>query len=243
MNFYPFHIGDYLCHTRHLSIIEDIAYRRMLDVYYTHERPLRGPAAAIARAIGMGEYVAAVELILREFFVESESGFRNLRADSELAAYHEKITKRVKAGRASGRARRRIGTHDEHMSNTCSTHVEHTGTGTGSLSDAAQGEVQERVEKAPRRVRASMRRGEFDFEKFWDYYGHRVGKKKAAEAWDRIDPDPELAERICWQASRYHKACLDADHPRKHPTTWLNGEHWNDEDLPKPKVQPLFRRS
>ena len=40
MNYYPFHIGDYLSATRHLSWEEDCAYRRLLDVYYTSEKPL-----------------------------------------------------------------------------------------------------------------------------------------------------------------------------------------------------------
>lgn len=31
MNYYPFHIGDYLTETAHLSWLEDCAYRRLLD--------------------------------------------------------------------------------------------------------------------------------------------------------------------------------------------------------------------
>ena len=34
MNYYPFHVGDYIAHTAHLHPLEDIAYRRMLDLYY-----------------------------------------------------------------------------------------------------------------------------------------------------------------------------------------------------------------
>jgi hypothetical protein len=53
MRFYPFHVGDYLSHTRHLSLLEDLAYRRMLDAYYLHEQALVGTPAEIARAIGL----------------------------------------------------------------------------------------------------------------------------------------------------------------------------------------------
>ena len=42
MNYYPFHIGDYLSATRHLSWEEDAAYRRLLDTYYTTEKPVAG---------------------------------------------------------------------------------------------------------------------------------------------------------------------------------------------------------
>jgi len=41
MNYYPFHVGDYAAHTAHLEPMEDLAYRRMLDVYYLREEPLQ----------------------------------------------------------------------------------------------------------------------------------------------------------------------------------------------------------
>ena len=39
MNYYAFHIGDYASATRHLSWIEDAAYRRLIDCYYVREVP------------------------------------------------------------------------------------------------------------------------------------------------------------------------------------------------------------
>lgn len=49
MNFYEHHLGDYMRDTAHLSMIEDAAYRRLLDAYYIREAPL--PAAtAISRS-------------------------------------------------------------------------------------------------------------------------------------------------------------------------------------------------
>lgn len=147
MNFYPFHIGDYLSHTRHLTVLEDVAYRRMLDVYYTHEKPLTGTVASIARLIGMTEYESSVASVLAEFFEDRSGVFHNSRADSEIATYQSKVSMRVKAGRASAKARRSQGTHVQHVSNVCSTSDEHTGNGTGTLSlssPSVQGEVQER---------------------------------------------------------------------------------------------------
>ena len=40
VNYYPHHIGDYSKDTSHLTMLEDAAYRRMLDVYYATEKPL-----------------------------------------------------------------------------------------------------------------------------------------------------------------------------------------------------------
>ena len=66
MNFYPFHIGDYAAHTRHLSLMEDLAYRRLIDLYYLGEEALQGEPAYLARRIGMSDFSSDVEYILTE---------------------------------------------------------------------------------------------------------------------------------------------------------------------------------
>jgi len=83
MNYYPFHIGDYAAHTRYLTLMEDLAYRRMLDLYYVSEKPLE-PAEQTARLIGMRDHVAEVGTILADFFEATEAGFINKRANEEL---------------------------------------------------------------------------------------------------------------------------------------------------------------
>ncbi len=87
MNFYQFHIGDYAAHTRHLSPMEDLAYRRMLDAYYLHEGPLVGSPADVARLVGMREQVAEVEAVLREFFDGDAAGWKHGRCDEELQRF------------------------------------------------------------------------------------------------------------------------------------------------------------
>jgi uncharacterized protein YdaU (DUF1376 family) len=89
MNYYQFHIGDYASHTRNLSIIEDIAYRRLLDEYYLHEKPLLCGVDAVARQIGMREYAIEVQYVLECFFKLTEDGWTNDRADAEIAKYRE----------------------------------------------------------------------------------------------------------------------------------------------------------
>ena len=68
MRYYSFHIGDYLSHTMHLSEIEDLAYRRMIDVYYLHEKPLPNSVKKIAKMIRMDSQTEAVATILHAFF-------------------------------------------------------------------------------------------------------------------------------------------------------------------------------
>ena len=105
MNYYSFHIGDYASHTRGLSLIEDLAYRRILDLYYLSEKPLIGEYDIVARKIGMAEYAEQIEYVLITFFDHTPDGFINKRADEEIAKYHAKQEQAVKAGKASAEKR------------------------------------------------------------------------------------------------------------------------------------------
>lgn len=93
MNYFPFHIGDYLSATRHLSWDEDCAYRRLLDTYYTTEKPLPVDVAKVCRLVLASSEVqrAAVQTVLDEFFRLTEAGWVNSRADDEIAAMREKV--------------------------------------------------------------------------------------------------------------------------------------------------------
>jgi len=87
MHYYQFHIGDYMSHTRHLSLMEDLAYRRLLDFYFLHEQPIKHRDAA--RQVGMREHEEDVLTVLNEFFLSTENGFVNPRADKEIKQYKE----------------------------------------------------------------------------------------------------------------------------------------------------------
>jgi uncharacterized protein YdaU (DUF1376 family) len=105
MHYYQFNIGDYVSHTRHLSPIEDIAYRRLLDAYYLNERPLNSGLTSVARQIGLRDYEQEVKIVLDEFFNLTEDGWINTRADKEIAHFKGKIQQASKAGKASAERR------------------------------------------------------------------------------------------------------------------------------------------
>lgn len=100
MNFYPFHLGDYASHTRHLGLLEDLAYRRMLDLYYTTENALPAEADKIARLIGMREHAQEVADVLSDFFVRTEAGYTHSRCEEELAVYRAKADRAKSANKA-----------------------------------------------------------------------------------------------------------------------------------------------
>jgi uncharacterized protein YdaU (DUF1376 family) len=74
-----------MSHTRHLSLLEDLAYRRLLDFYFLHEQPIKHRDAA--RQIGMREHEEDVLTVLNEFFLSTDNGFVNPRANKEIEEY------------------------------------------------------------------------------------------------------------------------------------------------------------
>ena len=99
MNFYPFHIGDYAAHTRHLSFMEDLAYRRLIDQYYLDENPLKGEPFFIARRIGMSDFSSDVQYILETFFEKKNDLWVSKRCDDEIIKYRAKADSARNANR------------------------------------------------------------------------------------------------------------------------------------------------
>lgn len=101
MHYYQFNIGDYQSHTAHLTEMEDLAYRRLLDWAYLHEAPIPADIDQIARLIRMRSHSDCIASVLREFFVCTEVGWVSQRVQQEIEAVGAKKEK----ARASAKAR------------------------------------------------------------------------------------------------------------------------------------------
>lgn len=101
MFYYQFNIGDYIKHTSHLSPLEDIAYRRLLDSYYDTEKPIPNNIPLVSRKLRID--ADTVEIVLLEFFEKTEEGYRNKRVDVEIEAYHAFLDKQKANGIKGGR--------------------------------------------------------------------------------------------------------------------------------------------
>lgn len=119
MHYYNFNIGDYIKHTMHLTLEEDLAYRRLLDMYYDTEAPIPTDIPRVSRRLRMGSDI--VESVLNEFFELTEEGYRNRRADAEIAEYHEYIDKQRANGKLGGRPKK---TQRKPTANPTKTQVE-----------------------------------------------------------------------------------------------------------------------
>ena len=101
MYYYQFNIGDYQSHTSHLSEIEDLVYRRLLDWYYLHELPIPLDEAEVSRQIRMRSHTESIAIVLREYFERIEDGWIHHRANKEIAKAGDKSEK----AKASANAR------------------------------------------------------------------------------------------------------------------------------------------
>ena len=111
MHFYRFHIGDYKSATAHLSNEEDLAYRRLLDMYYDTEKPIPLETDWVARRIRVGSEV--VVTVLQDMFVETENGWIHDRCDEEICEYHRMADRARANGKAGGRPKNPVGSQSE----------------------------------------------------------------------------------------------------------------------------------
>jgi uncharacterized protein YdaU (DUF1376 family) len=106
MNWYKFHLGDYLKNTGHLSDAHDLALRRLLDLYYLTEQPLKRDTTWLAWKIGID--LDIVETVLEEFFELRDNGYFNKRCDVEITKYTKQVAVNREIGKRGGRPKKSV---------------------------------------------------------------------------------------------------------------------------------------
>lgn len=104
MIWYKFHLGDYITHTTHLSDAEDLAYRRLLDLYYMSEKPIPLNTESVSRKIRID--LDITESVLGEFFEHTENGYFNHRCHVEIAKYQAQVANNRQLGKRGGRPKK-----------------------------------------------------------------------------------------------------------------------------------------
>lgn len=90
------------------------------------------------------------------------------------------------------------------------------------------------------------------FDKFWKAYPKRKDKKRAYKVFMKIKPDNELLQQMLDCIEREKKSLdwlKDNGQYIPYPSSWLNGERWNDEDITdtvtiinnRPKAVPVVK--
>ena len=191
--------------------MEDLAYRRLLDAYYLGERPLNGSSTDVAREIGMREHTDTVEYILGKYFERTDDGWRNKRADAEIAHFVSKKQQASNAGKAS--AQRRL-----------------NGRSTGV--DTSSTDVQPNIKHKPITNNPhTPTKWELRFEEFWQAYPNKSGKGAALKAFEKIKPDDDLFSAMLSAISTQSQSLKwtkDGGQYIPNPSTWLNQKRWLD---------------
>lgn len=104
MYYYQFHIGDYRADTAHLDNDEDLAYRRLLDMYYDLEKPIPIDTEWVSRRLRLDSEV--VLRVLKDFFVLRDDGWFHGRCHEVIIQYHSMAEKNRENGKRGGRPKK-----------------------------------------------------------------------------------------------------------------------------------------
>ena len=111
MHYYQFNIADYRSATVHLSNEEDLAYRRLLDMYYDMETKIPLDTQWVARRIRVES--AVVQNVLSDMFERHEDGWFHARCQETIEHYHAMAEKNRANGKLGGRRKNPVGSDSQ----------------------------------------------------------------------------------------------------------------------------------
>jgi uncharacterized protein YdaU (DUF1376 family) len=111
MHYYQFNIGDYRAATAHLSNEEDLAYRRLLDMYYDTENQIPLDTQWVAKRLRLDTKV--VKVVLQDMFKLTETGWHHGRCELIIEQYHAMAEKNRANGRLGGRKKNPVATDSQ----------------------------------------------------------------------------------------------------------------------------------
>lgn len=204
MIWYKFHLGDYITHTTHLSDAEDLAYRRLLDLYYMSERPIPLDTALVSRKIRLD--LDITESVLNEFFDKTPEGYRNSRCDAEVEKYQQRVETNRSLGLRGGRPKK-----------------------TESVSESKPNDNPKKIQIQKENKDISSQATRFnDFWSAWPSSKRKVGKGACETKWNRLGLDP-LADRIIASVTRLKASEQWTSGFEPAPLTYINQRRWEDE--------------
>ena len=205
MIWYKFYLGDYITHTNHLSDAEDLAYRRLLDLYYMSEKAIPLETESVARKIRLD--LDITESVLGEFFDKGVDGYRNSRCDAEIAKYQHQVENNRQLGKRGGRPKK-----------------------TESITEPKP-KVNPNQIQIQNKNTSSVAPTTSRFEDFWSAWpsSKRKVAKTACEAkWERHALDP-LADKIIASVTRLKASEQWISGFDPAPLTYINQRRWEDD--------------
>jgi uncharacterized protein YdaU (DUF1376 family) len=205
MLWYKFHIGDYITHTTYLGDAEDLAYRRLLDLYYMSEKPIPLDTQSVARKIRLD--LDITESVLGEFFEKDVDGYHNSRCDMEIAKYQHQVENNRTLGKRGGRPKK-----------------------TESLTET-EPKVNPKKNKKENKNISSVTPTTSRFNDFWAVWPsskRKVARSECEKKWDKHDLDM-VADRIIASVAKLKKTEQWTSGFDPAPLTYINQRRWEDE--------------
>jgi hypothetical protein len=208
--------------------MEDLVYRRLIDLYYLHEEPLKGTPEHLARQIRLRDQTKAVATILEEFFQKEEGGggvpdnsWRMKRCDEEIVKFQD-----MREGGKKGAAIRWAKGGN--------------GEGIAPLSppyeppNANRKPLTINQEPKEKTLVASLR-----FEEFWKAYpsDRKQAKKPCMDKWAKLKLD-EMADKVISHVESLKRSKSWRDGYSPAPLTYLSQQRWIDGE---PEVTEDFK--
>ncbi len=230
-----FFSADYLADTQHLTTEQHGAYFLLILNYYQTGKTLDNSDDRLAVVAHLSnKRWQSVKSALSPFFeISVDNQWRHGRIEFELQKVLEKSRKTSYAGKESARRRRneeleRLAQIEREKAEKEATNVP-TDVPT-DVQQKGQQNVNHTEAEAEAEAEALKRIVQTSFERFWEIYPRRDGKKKALEAFEKALKTTTI-ETILEGVTRYIEFLKTTTQQTAMPATWLNGERWNDEVL------------
>jgi uncharacterized protein YdaU (DUF1376 family) len=198
-------LGDYITHTNHLSDAEDLAYRRLLDLYYISEKPIPLETESVARKIRLD--LDITESVLEEFFDKGVDGYRNSRCDAEITKYQHQVENNRQLGKRGGRPKK-----------------------TESITEAEPKVNPKQIQKQNKNI-SSVTPTTSRFNDFWSVWPsskRKVARAECEKKWAKQNLDM-VADLIIASVTRLKNTEQWTGGYDPAPLTYINQRRWEDD--------------
>ena len=206
MIWYKFFLGDYIRDTHHLADAEDLAYRRLIDLYMMSESPIPLDTKSVSRKVRLDEDI--VVAVLDEFFDKAEDGYHNARCDKEIMKYQHQVSMNRQSAAKGGRPKK--------------TELE---------TELKPNHIPNQKSEVRKNIKTTSSAEPTRFEEFWSVWPaskRKVGKGACETKWAKQNLD-SVAERILahvqgMKASEQWQSGFEPS-----PITYINQKRWLDD--------------
>ena len=206
MIWYKFFLGDYIRDTHHLADAEDLAYRRLIDMYYMSEGPIPLDTKSVSRKVRLDEDI--VVAVLDEFFEKTVEGYRNARCDKEIMKYQHQVSMNRQSAAKGGRPKK-----TESDTELKPNHIPNQKSDIRKESKTTPSAEPTRFE---------------DFWSAWPASKRKVGKGACEAKWVRFGLDA-VADRIIGHVTSMKGTEQWQTGFEPAPLTYINQKRWQDD--------------